>query len=196
MTRLPMILLAAVALPATTTGLCAQVQDQVIVNGTAQGAEGRLAVNIASGTENQQMNDAALAAGNVVSVSSVAVQHLDGNSTADRSTRIELAGAAFANSHGLASINITAGSQNQSANQAVIAVGNYGAISDALLAQSRASTEPSGLTGGVDARNDHVVVSDDAFRDSSGLIQVNLIGGERNSSANTFALTVLGEGSP
>ena len=194
--RFRVILLAGLVLPASSASLFAQVQDQVVVDGTARGADGRLAVNIASGASNQQMNDAAMAVGDLASVSSVAAQHIDGAGAADRSTRIELSGSAFANSNGLASINITAGSQNQSANQAVIAVRNYGAISDALLAQSRASTEPSGLTGGVDARNDNVVVSDDAFRDSSGLIQVNLIGGERNSSANTFALTLLGEGSP
>lgn len=194
--RFRVILLAGLTLPASSASLFAQVQDQVVVDGTARGADGRLAVNIASGASNQQMNDAAMAVGDLASVSSVSAQHIDGAGAADRSTRIELSGSAFANSNGLASINITAGSQNQSANQAVIAVRNYGAISDALLAQSRASTEPSGLTGGVDARNDNVVVSDDAFRDSSGLIQVNLIGGERNSSANTFALTLLGEGSP
>jgi hypothetical protein len=41
-----------------------------------------------------------------------------------------------------------------------------------------------------------VALSDDAFRDSSGLVQVNLIGGERNASANTFVLSILAEVSP
>lgn len=96
----------------------------------------------------------------------------------------------------MAGINIAAGNQNQMANLAAVAIGNHEALSDQLLSQSRASIEPNGSTGGTGDRNDSIQISDNAFRDSSGLIQVNLIGGERNSSSNIFVMSVLDEDFP
>ena len=182
------------------------VQDEVIVTGAAvdgdptapaiAGASGRLAVNLASGTGNQEINSALVAVGDVALGTSVVRQVTGLADPRDRATHVALEGDAFAGSTGLVSVNITAGIQNQAANIAVLSIGNHGAISDQLLEQTRAPTEPNGSSGGAGLRNDVVEVSDDAFRNSSGLIQVNLIGGERNSSANTFALSVLGEGTP
>jgi hypothetical protein len=59
------------------------------------------------------------------------------------------------------------------------------------LAQSRASTEPP---GDPDSPTDTetAVIGPQAFTDASGLVQVNLSAGERNSSANLFALTLPG----
>jgi len=176
----------------------AQVQDEVVVSGEdVSGFSGRLAVNLAAGDGNQAANDAVIAIGDLALGGSLINQSIAGSDPRDRATRVALEGNAFANSSGLASINAAAGIQNQMANVAVLSIGRIGAISDQLLAQSSAPAKPSGSTGGgADVRNDAVAVSDGAFRDSSGLIQVNLIGGERNSSANTFVLSVLPEGTP
>lgn len=209
--------LPGLAVPALAQGT--EVQDSVIVSGPVRpdpavvpaadgqvpvvepvqiaGVNGRLAVNLAAGNGNQQINGAILSMGDVAQSGGVVVQRSLSNDRSDRVTHIALEGEAFGNSSGLISVNIAAGNQNQMANLAVIGVGSLGVLSDALLEQSRASTEPSGSTGGTGQRNDTIAVSDDAFRDSSGLIQVNLIGGERNSSANTFVLSVLDtKGSP
>jgi hypothetical protein len=95
------------------------------------------------------------------------------------------------------SLNITAGTQNQSANLAALAIGPAGALSDQLLAQSRAPIEPSGGTAqSATGPNDVIAIGEDAFGQGSGLFQGNLIGGERNSSANTFSLTVAVGGQP
>ena len=184
------------------------IQDKVLVRGQGEldpadedavrisGVNGRLAVNLAVGSGNQQMNDAVVAIGQIASDGGYAHQLIQGPDTRDRATRIALEGDAFANISGLASVNIAAGVQNQSANLAVLSIGNHGALSEQLLSQTRASIEPSGSPGGTENRNDTIEISETAFRNGSGLIQVNLIGGERNSSANTFVLSVLGEGSP
>lgn len=176
----------------------AQVQDKVVLSGgnSEAGVNGRLAVNSAAGEGNQQINDATIALGDIAWGNSQVRQDITGTDSRDRATYVGVEGDAFANSTGLVSVNAAAGIQNQMANIAVLSIGRIGAISDQLLAQSRAPSEPSGSTGGAEARNDVVAISDDAFRDSSGLVQINLIGGERNSSANTFVLNVLAEVSP
>ena len=160
------------------------------------GVSGRLAVNLASGSGNQQINGAVIAIGDVAIGSAAAHQTILSADPRDRATRIVIEGEAFARTSGMAGINIAAGSQNQMANLAAVAIGNHEALSDQLLSQSRASIEPSGSTGGTGDRNDSIQISDNAFRDSSGLIQVNLIGGERNSSSNIFVMSVLDEDFP
>lgn len=172
--------------------------DEIIVPAnSAANSSGRLAVNIASGTNNQQIGDAAVTAGELAITFQSVSQRLIGSAPVDRATSIIVEDGAFAGTQGLSSINITAGTQNQMANLAALAVGINGALSDQLLEQSRASIEPNGgnLPGSLSS-NDQIAIGETAFGDGSGLLQVNLIGGEGNSSANTFALTIVSEGSP
>ncbi len=176
----------------------AQMVDEVAVPaGSAAGSSGRIAVNIAAGDNNQQIGDAIIAIGDVAVVTELVSQRLSGVPPTDHAASITVGDGAFAGTTGLTSINITAGTQNQMANLALLAMGNSGAMSDQLLEQSRAPIEPTGgsLEDALPA-NDHVAIGDTAFGDGSGLIQVNLIGGEGNSSANTFALSIAGEGPP
>jgi hypothetical protein len=190
--------LALAQLPA---GLAAQSDtapaDQVILDsGEGAGHSGRLAVNIAAGNGNQQASSAILAIGDVALTQGQIIQHAEA-SEGDRATQIVLGPGAFAGTSGFVSINISAGTQNQSANLAALAIGRSGALSDELLAQTRAPHEPSGgtamaATGG----NDTIAIDDGAFAQGSGLFQANLMGGERNSSANTFSLTVTAGGQP
>ena len=171
--------------------------DAVILAGhEGSGQSGRLAVNIAAGTHNQQASSALLAIGDMAGTQGAIIQHA-GSGNEDRATTIVVGPAAFAGISGLASINITAGTHNQSANLARLAIGQAGARSDQLLEQTRARIEPSGGTAqSATGQNDFITIDDAAFGQGSGLIQANLIGGERNSSANTFSLTVLASGQP
>ena len=172
--------------------------DEVIVPAdTAAGSSGRIAVNIAAGDDHQQVNVATIAIDDIAIVTQTVHQRLARSQSADHATSITVGDGAFSGTKGLGSINITAGSQNQMANLAALAVGNSGAMSDQLLEQSRAPIEPKGgVPDGSLPANDTITIGENAFGDGSGLIQVNLIGGEGNSSANTFALTILSEGSP
>ena len=189
-------LIALALTPALSAQVPTQSSDEVIVPaGTSAGSNGRIAINIAAGTGNQQLGDAIVATGNIALASEVAVQRSESMPQGDRTTAVTLQAGAFSRIGGLTSVNVTAGSQNQMANLAALAIGDNGALSDQLLEQSRAPTEPKG--GGLTtplSSNDRVDVSDTALGNGSGLIQVNLIGGEGNTSANTFALTVTGEG--
>lgn len=173
-------------------------QDAVIVAaGQATDSNGRIAVNLIAGSENQQVSSVVLAQGDVASTGNAVRQTMQAFAGEGRVTSIAVEGDAFSGNSGLISVNLTAGAQNQSANLATLAIGNDGAISDQMLEQSRASIEPSGGNEAAPVEaNDSVAVSDEAFSNSSGLIQVNLIGGERNSSANTFSLNVSAGGQP
>jgi len=173
-------------------------QEQVTVQpGTIKDSSGRISVNLAAGTGNQQMAGATVALGAIAGSTGIARQIILTPDASDRITLIEVPDDAFAGNSGLLSINISAGTFNQSANLAQLAMGSIVAMSDQLLEQSRASTEPSGGTGSAaNAPNDAIKLSDGAFRDNSGLVQLNLIGGERNSSANIFQLSMSAGSNP
>lgn len=199
--RLGFVLTCVLAATATSP-LCAQTpdvpQDQATFGeGAGSGNSGRVAFNVAAGSQNQQLGSAVIARGDVAASKEAVHQSIQSTGDDDRATSLAVMDGAFSNNSGLISINLTAGSQNQSANVAALAIATSGALSDQLLEQSRASAEPSGDVepNSVEA-NDSVAVGDGAFSGGSGLIQVNLIGGERNSSANTFSLNISAEGQP
>ena len=173
------------------------MEDRVTVgSGDGSGNVGRLAVNIAAGDQNQQLSSATLAIGDVAAAGGSAIQRaaVDGG---DSAARVHIADDAFTGNSGIISLNISAGRQNQSANLAAFAIGQSGALTEQYLEQSRAPVEPpGGMATEPAAPNDTVEISDDAFGQSSGLFQANLIGGERNSSANTFSLTISAGGQP
>lgn len=183
-------------------GLCAQdaadPDNAVIVTaGEGAGHTGRLAVNIAAGNHNQQAASALVAQGDVAVTLGAITQISTSTGSEDTANRIAIGAGAFAGNAGLVSLNITAGTQNQSANLAALTIGPAGALSDLLLEQSRAPIEPSGGTAqSATGPNDVIAIGDDAFGQGSGLFQANVIGGERNSSANTFSLTVTVGGQP
>lgn len=159
--------------------------------GSVTNAQGRIAVNVAAGSGNQQIGDAIIAIGGTAVSTEIVRQSDLSASSVDRSTRITLDDGAIAGNTGMLSVNVTAGSHNQSANLAQVSIATHGALSDQLLEQSRASIEPARGAGDPSvARNDSIVVGDAALSGNSGLAQINLVGGERNSSANLFQLNV------
>ena len=170
----------------------AAAQDQIVVGpGTVSGSQGRVAINVAAGTSNQQAAQTSIALGDAAAASGSLQQVAPASLGDDPATMVTVAPGAFTGNSGLLSINISAGRLNQSANLSQLAVGKIVAMSDQLLEQSRASTEPSGSAGGAaSTTNDTVALADTAFGDNSGLVQLNLIGGARNSSANIFQLSM------
>lgn len=197
MTMGPLARLSAFALLAAASGsgsgqtTPAPADQATVPTGTGAGSNGRIAVNIAAGDRNQQVGSAVLAIGANASGGASIRQAIDDGTRQDRATRVAVEGNAFAHSQGLISLNVTAGSENQMANSAVFSLGIEGlAASDMMLEQSRASTQPNGGPRAAAGANDNVTVGDGVLRDSSGLIQVNLVGGERNTSANSFVLNV------
>jgi len=173
------------------------VNEVIIAANEGAGHTGRLAVNIVAGNHNQQAASALVAQGDVAVTIGAITQLSTSTGSEDTANHITIEAGAFAGNSGLVSLNITAGAQNQSANLAALAIGPAGALSDLLLEQSRAPIEPSGGTAQTaTGPNDVITIDDDAFGQGSGLFQANVIGGERNSSANTFSLTVTVGGQP
>jgi len=165
--------------------------DSVTINGGGQSA-GRTAVNAAAGNNNQQANVAVIALGGTAIASGSITQVTDAPAATTQSSKsASISDDAFAGSTGMVAVNVTAGSNNQQANLAVLGIGIEGRVmTDALLSQSRASTSPIGGSGEANAPEIATSISPGAFAGSNGLVQVSLVGGERNSSANIFALTV------
>jgi hypothetical protein len=158
------------------------------------GNAGRVAVNASAGNDNQEANAVAIAIGDIAVGAGQLHQSTMGapKQRALQATAV-IVGDAFAGSSGMIAVNAIAGSENQAANLAVFALGIEGpALADSMLSQTRSSQQPTGDPVQFAASSTLATVSDGAFAGSSGLVQVNLIGGERNSSANLFALTTIG----
>lgn len=168
-----------------------QPSDRVLVGDPADSFSGLRQLNAAAGSRNQQLNLGVIALGDVAVATASAVQIADNPVLAgDHAASVAIADGAFADSHGLTAVNAAAGSDNQQANVALIAIGLEGqVIADAVLMQTRASHEPSEEQGAA-APERSVTMGQGAFANSSGIIQVSLIGGARNSSANLAVLTV------
>jgi hypothetical protein len=170
----------------------AGAEDTVTIQGAVVTGLGQ--VNVAAGVTNQQANAALMSAGRIATGFGTVSQTMGDAPDSKGRLSSSVAPNSFAGSSGWLAINGAAGSGNQQANLAIIALGTTGAaISDTALSQARASHEPTGGSDtGAGANDRHVAVGDGAFANSSGLIQVSLIGGDRNSSANVLALSATG----
>lgn len=183
-----------------TAALCwsagAAAQNQTTIHGGS--TTGFAAVNAASGSNNQQANVGVIAAGALAHSNGATTQTTTVDSGPSGADQSSIADGAFANSTGIIAVSGVSGNDNQQANIAAIAFGTEaGALADAQLSQNRASTEPTGGTAAPNAQAGRSAeISDSAFANSQGLVQVSLIGGDRNSSANTFALSVSGPAGP
>ena len=147
------------------------------------------------GSNNQQANAGIIANGETALGFGSIIQIIDSSAdSGGNPARVSLAAGAFAGSNGWMAVNGAAGADNQQANLAIMALGSESVIvSDLTLARTTASQEPMGENGApASAPARSVALGSGAFRDSSGIVQLSLVGGDRNTSANTFALLVAG----
>ena len=187
------LLLAIGGLIASGTANAQSQQNQTFIGGGQ--TDGVTTLNAASGNNNQQANVGLLSAGGTA-WSNGSIRQVQGNATSANSgdDRIAIGADAFVNSTGWLAVNGVAGNDNQQANVAAIAIGiEASAAADSLLSQSRASTEPTGGAAAPTTTSERAAaIGDGAFEGSRGLVQVSLIGGDRNSSANSFAVSMSG----
>lgn len=205
---LPTLLFSiAVALPAraqeaaTAPSPPAPLDQAHAADHAGKGAVGRTAVNQAAGSNNVQVNLAAIAiAAN--GVGAVDLRSAQSASPGDRlreaSARIE--GQAFSGTQGLLSVNQAAGSGNAQAN--LFALGNGGAtpftppggaiagLDDAALAS--VAGERTTETAGTMPRPRQALIADDALRGGQGVVQVNQTAGVGNASTNAIVLRLPG----
>lgn len=156
-------------------------------------ASGRIALNLAAGSGNQEANVALVAAGGRTATPAALVQHQANPAPAAGAAEARIADHALAGASGLIAVNVAAGNGNQLANLALIGIGIEAPVAaEPLLEQARASQQPAGSPAGSPSPEVEAGLAGSAFAGSTGLVQANVVGGERNSSSNTFALTVAG----
>ena len=182
---------------AIALGTGASAQDA-----TAEGVQAELsggavlgvaAANVAAGDGNQQANVGLIAMGEKgLSIGSVAQTTSRPAVAQTASAQSGIADGAFGGSSGWIATNIAAGSANQQANIAAIAIGVSGqALTADMLSQTRApSTKEDVVKIGDKPADLATHIGDGAFAGSSGLVQVNVAAGDGNTSANVFGLSI------
>ena len=183
---------AALAAMAGAFACPVAAQNGATVNGGPVNGAG--AINSAAGNNNQQANVGVLAIGDRATAVPGVTQHLANSTGNSGDAAVSVQAGAFAQSSGWLAVNGTSGNDNQQANIAAFEFAiEAGSLADTALSQTRASTHPTGSAGPAAAEPDRsVAIGDGAFEGSSGLVQVNLVAGDRNSTANSFAMSVSG----
>lgn len=160
---------------------------------------GAATINGAAGVNNIQANMGLIARGeNALTAATINQMTRSDGTAGGGNAHVVLSAGSLAGSSGWIAVSGVAGADNQQLNLAIMAMGIEGlVVSDVTLAQTRASTKPMGENGAADASPSRsVAVGSGALKDSSGVVQLTLVGGDRNLSANTFALLVVGNAQP
>ncbi|MDF3886386.1 hypothetical protein [Cupriavidus basilensis] len=155
--------------------------------GALAGVAGRAAVNLAAGSGNAQSNQAAIA--DIGSATVQSRQHAGASVPAGGAVS-QIGNGAFANGSGLLSANVASGNGNLQSNAAVLAPAasvRIEAISDGLLAAESAGGSRPGSAGHA-AGPREAVIQPDAYRNATGLVQLNQTAGSGNISSNVFVL--------
>ncbi|WP_027795301.1 hypothetical protein [Paraburkholderia acidipaludis] len=188
------LLPAALAAALLAGAGAAQAQGVVTANAVigadaATGTVGAVTVNEAAGLNNAQSNQMTITSG-----SSIMVNGISSEQTASARARVPVATAsigqgAFANASGAVLVNQAAGAGNTQSNSARIGTAVIGVetVSDGDLSATAAtnggpgrSAESSGIR--------EASIGSTAFRNATGLVQVNQTVGAGNATANSFVL--------
>lgn len=152
-----------------------------------QGVAGRAAVNAAAGSGDAQSNQAALAP------SGTAAAHVSQHAGAvapAHDAASHIGQGVFTGASGLLSANLASGNGNLQANAVAIAPGAVATVelaSDGLLATAAAHGGASQLPASRPGRRE-ATVDPRAYRDVSGVVQLNQAAGSGNASFNVFVL--------
>jgi len=189
--------MVSISSPAPRMVIPAYIDQSVIRDNVMTGASGAMAVNQAAGDMNQQVNAAAVAY-NPQGAASVQTGILQGSRNIRGSlpdvaaTRID--GRAFANTSGVLMVNQASGFANSQANSTAIAMGIKGeVIADSVLAETFPDAAGLVKAGRDQASIRDVSVSETAFQNAHGVVQLNQTAGSGNNSANNFALRLSAE---
>lgn len=188
---------AACILCGAATAQAEEMKANAFISGDVlRQARGAAMVNQAAGDGLLQSNAAAVAlnrTGKAIS-RSVAVQRTaarDGDAAADLEVDAValIGGRAFSEAQGIISVTQGAGRNNLQVNTIAAGLGLAGEVLvEAELSQSRAGPSEPAAVDADGARA--AIVTNGAFRDAQGLVQVNQVAGQANSTYNRFALGV------
>jgi len=166
--------------------------DADIGANAANGTLGAVTVNEAAGLDNAQSNQLTITSG--VSGMGAALNGTSSEQSASVKARVANASAsigqgAFANASGAVLVNQTAGVGNTQSNSAQIGTGFIGVqtVSDIDLSRAAAANGGRGQSGGSGGIRE-ASISSTAFRNATGLVQLNQTAGAGNATANSFVL--------
>ena len=152
---------------------------------------GNLNVNQAAGDQQQQTNVRAIAIGTEAAATTRINQKINTSANPSMNATATIGGTSFSNGNGVLGVNQGAGANNQMANAMRISIrAAPQSVDDSALSQQNVALQPSSGATGTSIGSRQVVISDQAFTGSRGVIQVNQSAGVGNRMANTLSIRV------
>lgn len=169
--------------------------DNVFIENEAlSGARGRIAVNAASGLNNQQANAASVALGGQTSTYSSVSQA--GSDAVVRSSPVNnqawILGGVLSHSRGLLSINQASGDQNRQSNALAVDVADLASQGDDVLAANTAGSAPAATRPSTMGGKREAGIAEGAFNGANGVLQINQTAGMQNVTSNVIQLRTMG----
>ncbi|MGF6604160.1 hypothetical protein P3T23_008915 [Paraburkholderia sp. GAS448] len=162
--------------------------DASVATGVAVGVHGVLAVNETAGLDNAQTNQLTIATGTAGANQNASVQGAAGAAQVTHASA-SIAGNAFSNTSGAVMVNQSAGAGNLQRNSTQLGTGAVGVetVSDGELSATAANN--GGLDRSIRVHGiREASISSEAFRNASGIVQINQAAGAGNATANSFVL--------
>jgi hypothetical protein len=153
--------------------------------------KGNFSVNQAAGDQQQQANVRAIAIGTEGAATTRVNQKINTPANPSMNATATIGGTSFSNGNGVLGVNQGAGANNQMANAMRISISAAPqSVDDSALSQQNVALQPSSGATGTSIGSRQVVISDQAFTGSRGVIQVNQSAGVGNRMANTLSIRV------
>lgn len=190
-------IIATSLLCGTMSAAAEEMKATTTIGGNAlRQVTGAAMVNQSAGDSILQSNSAVIAlnpTGRAIGRSIVVQRNGVAENAADTDTAFDavalIGGRAFSEAQGVVSVTQGAGRNNLQINMITAALGVEGeVVVEAVLGQSRADAPPSEPIEVEGARFAGITAG--GFRDAQGLIQVNQVAGQANSTFNSFAIGV------
>ncbi|MBB5506528.1 hypothetical protein [Paraburkholderia atlantica] len=159
-----------------------------IGSGAGMGATGALSVNETAGLDNAQTNQLTVTKGGAVGNANTSVQSASVVANVPRAqASIEV--NAFSNTSGAVLVNQSAGAGNLQRNSTQIGTAALGVetVSDVELSATAPKNGSSGQSNAIHSVRE-ASISSHAFRNASGIVQINQAAGAGNATANSFVL--------
>ncbi|QQC63931.1 hypothetical protein [Paraburkholderia ginsengisoli] len=160
----------------------------IIGNGAGAGVAGALTVNETAGIDNGQVNQVTVSNGGAVGNLNASVQSATVVAKVT-SARASIEANAFSNTSGAVLVNQSAGAGNLQRNSTQLGTAALGveSVSDGELSATAPKNGGLGQSIGVHSVRE-ASISSDAFRNASGIVQINQAAGAGNATANSFVL--------
>ncbi|HZZ05125.1 MAG TPA: hypothetical protein VFE81_19795 [Paraburkholderia sp.] len=162
--------------------------DATIGNGAGAGVTGAFTVNETAGINNAQLNQVTVSNGGVVGNDNASVQSATAAAKVTNA-RASIEANAFSNASGAVLVNQSVGVGNLQRNSIQLGTAALGVetVSDGELSATAPKNGGLGQSIGVHSVRE-ANISSDAFKNVSGIVQINQTAGAGNATANSFVL--------